>query len=99
MKALPKRVTVSDRIKNSPTVDSKKVISALLKGASQSINNSFIEFGEVTNIDETDGVRITFENSNIIHFHPSGNAPELRCYSEEAIEINKRALVIIKSLS
>ncbi len=29
----------------------------------------------------TDGVRTIFKNSDVIHFRPSGNAPEFRCYS------------------
>ena len=29
----------------------------------------------------TDGVRIIFKNNDVIHFRPSGNAPEFRCYS------------------
>ena len=35
-------------------------------------------------IDTTDGLRINLENGNIIHFRPSGNAPELRCYAESS---------------
>ena len=33
-------------------------------------------------IDTTDGLRITLSNQDIVHFRPSGNAPELRCYAE-----------------
>lgn len=33
-------------------------------------------------MDSTDGLRITLDNGDIIHLRPSGNAPELRCYSE-----------------
>jgi phosphomannomutase len=40
------------------------------------------QFGEVKLIDLTDGVRITFQGEDIIHLRPSGNAPELRCYTE-----------------
>lgn len=32
--------------------------------------------------DLTDGVRVTFANGEIIHIRPSGNASELRCYTE-----------------
>jgi phosphomannomutase len=37
-------------------------------------------FGKVTRLNYTDGVRIYFENSDIAHFRPSGNADELRIY-------------------
>jgi phosphomannomutase len=36
----------------------------------------------VSNIDITDGLRMTLSNHDIIHLRPSGNAPELRCYAE-----------------
>ena len=36
----------------------------------------------MTSIDQTDGLRVTFENGDIVHLRPSGNAPELRCYAE-----------------
>jgi phosphomannomutase len=38
--------------------------------------------GGVKNIDQTDGLRVTFESGDIVHLRPSGNAPELRCYAE-----------------
>lgn len=33
-------------------------------------------------VDETDGLRLTFKNGDIVHLWPSGNAPELRVYVE-----------------
>ncbi|MEZ8060932.1 phosphomannomutase, partial [Vibrio splendidus] len=33
-------------------------------------------------VDLTDGLRLTLTNQDIIHLRPSGNAPELRCYTE-----------------
>ncbi|MFN4143000.1 phosphomannomutase [Aestuariivirga sp.] len=33
-------------------------------------------------IDRTDGVRVTLESGDIVHIRLSGNAPELRCYTE-----------------
>ncbi|TOB87921.1 hypothetical protein CGJ96_23605 [Vibrio parahaemolyticus] len=36
----------------------------------------------VSNVDLTDGLRMTLLDSTIIHLRPSGNAPELRCYAE-----------------
>ena len=40
------------------------------------------ELGHISFIDLTDGLRMVFENSDVVHFRPSGNAPELRCYVE-----------------
>ncbi len=46
----------------------------------------------VQKMDTTDGLRITFSNSEIIHFRPSGNAPELRCYNEADSEERTQVL-------
>ncbi len=39
-------------------------------------------FGPVAGLDFTDGLRITFLSGEIAHLRPSGNAPELRAYTE-----------------
>ena len=46
---------------------------------------------------------MSFADGAIIHFRPSGNAPELRCYSEaeteeKARDLNARALQLALSL-
>ena len=38
-------------------------------------------FGQISKLDYTDGVRIGFENGDITHVRPSGNADELRIYA------------------
>jgi phosphomannomutase len=38
-------------------------------------------FGPVVRLNYTDGVRIWFDNGDIAHIRPSGNAPQLRIYS------------------
>lgn len=38
-------------------------------------------FGDITGINYTDGVRIYFDNGDVAHIRPSGNADELRCYA------------------
>ena len=88
---LPERHTFSNRLENFPPDKSTVIlndISAL--GKQEKINK--VEsifgqhFGSVVMIDHTDGLRITFENDEIIHLRPSGNAPELRCYAEASSE-------------
>jgi phosphomannomutase len=37
---------------------------------------------QVQTIDQTDGLRVDFDTGDIVHLRPSGNAPELRCYTE-----------------
>jgi len=81
---LPKRYTASGRLKNFPTDLSAARISAL-SDSIPDIEQAFGELcGSVTRINITDGLRISFENNEIIHLRPSGNAPELRCYNEAA---------------
>jgi phosphomannomutase len=45
-------------------------------------------------IDITDGARIGLENGEIVHFRPSGNAPEFRCYAEADGESRADALAV-----
>jgi phosphomannomutase len=38
-------------------------------------------FPEVQSINWLDGVRVRFTSGDVAHFRPSGNAPEMRCYT------------------
>jgi phosphomannomutase len=38
-------------------------------------------FGTITRVDYTDGVRVLFDNGDVAHVRPSGNADELRIYA------------------
>lgn len=101
---LPGRFTYSDRIKDFATEKSRQLIEKYTSGNLQE-NKSAIQkdlpgFGEITDINTLDGLRISFSNEDIIHFRPSGNAPEFRCYSEsnsmdKAVLINHQALSAI----
>jgi phosphomannomutase len=42
---------------------------------------SDLDFGSIVQLDYTDGVRISFSNSDVAHIRPSGNADELRIYA------------------
>ncbi|MTW19512.1 phosphomannomutase [Allochromatium palmeri] len=84
---LPPRFTHSDRLKNVPTELSRARLAALHTGNANAdkvaIEAEFGEaFGSVVTLDDTDGLRITFESGDILHLRPSGNAPELRAYAE-----------------
>jgi phosphomannomutase len=87
-----KRFSASDRVKNFATAKSQGLISEYKDDPSQLF--SLLGFNEaVINSDTTDGLRITLANNDIIHLRPSGNAPELRCYSETSDEVTAQALV------
>ncbi|MEW8239799.1 MAG: phosphomannomutase [Candidatus Thiodiazotropha taylori] len=83
----PARYTSSNRLKAFPIDLSQQRLAAFKSGNferdSRAVEQVFgNQFGEVQSIDLTDGVRITFKGEEIIHLRPSGNAPELRCYTE-----------------
>jgi phosphomannomutase len=82
---LPPRFTASDRIKGLPTAKSQALIKQLTPDNqdNSALERAFSDLcGSVRSVDYTDGLRITFENAEVLHLRPSGNAPELRCYSE-----------------
>ncbi|SMC38189.1 phosphomannomutase [Novosphingobium sp. B1] len=94
---LPPRFTFSDRVADFPQADSKALLALLLEGEEDAQLARIARlFGEIagfpTTIDKTDGYRMTFADGAIIHFRPSGNAPELRCYTEAESEQRARAL-------
>jgi len=98
---LPQRFTASDRLEDFPTALSKQRIAALVDGGAPAIVKAFPAFGEVRDVSTVDGLRITFASEEIVHLRPSGNAPELRCYTEaaseaRAVELNGQALAVLR---
>lgn len=85
--ALPQRFTSAGLIDNFPTEVSQKIVaqfSADNEQTHQALGQFFASqhsFGKVEKIDSLDGVRIFFDNGEIAHLRPSGNAPQLRIYS------------------
>ena len=57
-------------------------------------------FGKITDVNFTDGIRIVFDNGDVSHLRPSGNAPEFRNYAtsdtqeraDEIVEKRKKIL-------
>jgi phosphomannomutase len=103
---LPSRFTCSDRLKAYPTELSQRMLARFQTGDpvidGQAVESEFNAiFGRVTKVDHTDGVRATFTNGDIVHLRPSGNAPEMRCYTESvsegrAKEMNKICLDLLE---
>lgn len=104
--ALPPRVTYSNRIADFPTATSRAILARLEQGSETEqlarIERAFGTIaGEPLRIDRTDGLRMTFASGDVIHLRPSGNAPELRCYSEaqdaaRARQLNDAALSVVR---
>ena len=103
---LPSRVTYSDRIKEFPTEISSQLFEQLLDGDDLAVQARLDAYfskiaGAITSFDLTDGIRMTATNGDILHLRRSGNAPELRCYSEagdatSAKKINSACLGVVR---
>ena len=83
----PARFTAADRLQEVPTEASQTLVQSLIRDAA--VRDAFTAplGGAVTDLDTTDGVRMTLESGRILHLRPSGNAPELRLYVEESDRI------------
>lgn len=102
---LPGRYTHSDRIQDFPTELSQVRIAALTSGDPERDRAAAAavfggRLGPVSGLDTTDGLRITFASGEIAHLRPSGNAPELRAYTEadtpgRAVELNAICLAVL----
>jgi phosphomannomutase len=98
--SLPPRFTASDRLQNFPTEKSRAILDGFSSG-SEAADKAALEkaFGEicgpVASVNRTDGLRITFANSEIIHLRPSGNAPEFRCYAEAKTDERARRITAL----
>lgn len=84
---LPQRFTFSDRLENFAADRCRCVMEMLHHSGLFPQNDLVEEFvriagAPVAGVDALDGVRLTFDNGRIIHLRGSGNAPELRCYTE-----------------
>lgn len=85
-------VAAADRLQNFAQEKSSALMEHLR--ASQSNLEAFLKpVGEVQSTSDIDGLRVTLTNGNTIHFRPSGNAPEMRCYVEAANEDEANALL------
>lgn len=96
---LPERFTESGRIKDYPTEKSKLVLADLSQGEFSRAQEIFLSLaGKIQSVDQTDGLRLVFDNDSIIHLRPSGNAPEFRCYAESTTA-EKAASLVKETLS
>jgi phosphomannomutase len=85
--ALPQRYTASDLIKDFPVEKSRALLEKFTSGGVAFFTREWSkDLGAASRVDLTDGVRVEFENGVILHFRPSGNAPEFRVYAEAESE-------------
>ena len=77
------RIRVSDAAGAERAVDAGDPVAEQIQGLRSRIARSFdvtAGFVEVERMNWQDGVRIRFQNGDIVHLRPSGNAPEMRVY-------------------
>jgi phosphomannomutase len=82
--ALPARATASDRLQAVPDTRSAPLLAAL--AAEPAARDALLAgiAAPVEAVDGRDGVRMTLADGDIVHLRASGNAPELRVYTEAA---------------
>ena len=81
--AQPPRFTASDRLQEVPTEVSQQLVRKLSDDpTARATFLSQFGIGSETSINTLDGLRITLSDKRIVHLRPSGNAPELRLYTE-----------------
>ncbi len=75
---LPPRFARSDRLEHVPQERSAVLMDRLRRDAA-----AFLEpQGKIKASSDIDGMRFELTSGDVIHYRPSGNAPELRCYTE-----------------
>ncbi|HEV7718915.1 MAG TPA: phosphomannomutase [Arsenicitalea sp.] len=77
---LPPRFARSDRLEHVPFERSAALIRNL--GDPTFAGHFLAEAGQVDEVSDIDGLRFVLRCGDVVHYRPSGNAPELRCYTE-----------------
>lgn len=100
-KAFSLPVALSDRLENFAAERSASLM-AHIRQSRENLSGFLAPIGTVADVSDIDGVRVTLTDGRVIHFRPSGNAPEMRCYVEakthgEAETLMKSGLDLIGS--
>ena len=80
---LPNRFPDAELTRGVPAETGQMVMDRIVGGGNEILEERFgASCGRVESTDLTDGYRVVFSSGDIVHFRPSGNAPEFRCYTE-----------------
>jgi phosphomannomutase len=85
-------VALSDRLEDYANERSASLM-AHLRGSRQQLDTFLAPIGTVETVSNIDGLRVSLTDGRVIHFRPSGNAPEMRCYVEASDADNAAALL------
>jgi len=86
---LPPRFARSDRLEHVPQEKSAALMDLLRREAAP----FFAPQAGIRSVSAIDGLRFELADGDVIHYRPSGNAPELRCYTEAATAERAEALL------
>lgn len=97
---LPPRFTASGLVRECPKESSDAFLARFPSSdparERSALATTFREVtggAEVTTVDRTDGLRVTFHGGEILHLRASGNAPEFRCYTEAGTEARAQRMI------
>ncbi|MDP2739210.1 MAG: phosphomannomutase [Pseudorhodobacter sp.] len=80
--AEPARFTAAGRLRDVPTKRAQALVAAFAADAAARAD-FLATLGEAeASADHADGLRLTLKSGRFVHLRPSGNAPELRFYTE-----------------
>lgn len=85
-------VAAADRLEDFP-VETSAALMAELRSSPEALAAFLAPIGMPELTSDIDGLRVTLTDGRIIHFRPSGNAPEMRCYVEAADEAAAQTLL------
>ena len=79
---LPKRFSRAALLEHFPRAAGLRLVEFLSPGSDLArFFTPAMGFGKISHVDYTDGVRVIFDNGDVAHVRPSGNADELRIYA------------------
>lgn len=88
---LPSRVARSDRLEHVPQERTAALLGKLVNADFAA--PYFADAGTVQSVSSLDGLRFELTSGDVVHYRASGNAPELRCYTEAATAERADALL------
>ena len=93
---LPKRFSRAALLENFPRALGLRIVAFFSDAAAQKLLARFFTpemgFGTIAHVDTTDGIRVLFDNGDVAHVRPSGNADELRIYAVADTQVRADAI-------
>ncbi len=83
----------ADRLENF-ALETSGALMAHLRASESNLAAFLAPVGSVASTSDIDGLQVMLEDGRMIHFRPSGNAPEMRCYVEAASENEAKTLLV-----